>query len=455
MIKLRKIKITRHFMLCIFIWIYICLNSMVLFKNTSTRYLAILITMFFIVILAGRWKLYNNIKSIMTMYILLLTTTALGAVFQKDLYGFVQLCKVLLYFVLFFLVLSTSEHIKRSIETYMNLYLFISILISLQCIILFFLVRFNCIEATPIYYETRGGNKLSFGILGYGDAINYFGSSQFLRTASFFSEPSKLGVFLIAPILWTYAKYRETRRKRYLVYEGLLVFNFGATFSRAGYLAFAIGCASLFIFRTASDKRKYEISSIKKAYATILVICGAICFVVLGRFLYQFTQSVDEMQDKASSYENNAIMGMFNRTSTVESHYGNAFVRDDSNFETIFKKISESPLGYGLGWTGREQEFNNPTALGFWVYSGGYPALVMIALIYGYLFYKYCLACMYSGDLKMRVLGASFISITIQNMSYGSWAEPYYMLIISMMALVVEAKKRELYVHEEVCTAIS
>lgn len=456
--KLKPVKITRNLMLCIFIWIYICLNSMILFRNSDIRYAANFLTMACIVAFAGRLKLYDSTKMIMAMYLLLLSTTALGAGFQQDAYGFVQLCKVLLYFMLLFFVLSTSEHRQKTIETYMNIYLFISILISLQCIVLFFLVWFNCVEPKQIYYETIGGNKQSFGILGYGDAINYFGNSQFLRTTSFFREPSKLGIFLIAPILWTYAKYRETREKKYLIYEGLLMFNFLATFSRAGYLAFAIGCASLFVFHTAFDKRKYEITPTKKMYATILVLCGAICFIVLGRFLYQFTQSEAEMYDKANSYENNAIMGMINRSSAMESRYGNAFIRDDSNFETIFKKISESPLGYGLGWSGREQEFNNPTALGFWVYSGGYPAIIMIALIYVVLFYKYCLACMYSGDLKMRMLGASFISITIQNMSYGSWAEPYYLLVISLMVLAVETKKRELNeacVHEKICAASS
>ena len=160
--------------------------------------------------------------------------------------------------------------------------------------------------------------------------------------------------------------------------------------------------------------------------------------------MYQYGKTDDEMYANAAKYENSVIRGMINRSSTIESKYGNAFIRNNSSFGRVFQKIGEEPFGYGLGWSGRTQEFNNPTALGFWVYSGGILGLAVLIVLYGWLFYRYYLGCMHSGDIQMKAFGIAFLAVTIQNMSYGSWQEPAYMLTIALMILAVEGKEQSL-----------
>lgn len=442
--KLERFTFNKQSVFCLFIWLFICFHSMLLFRQTNVRNASILMSIAGIILFVGIIKFSCQEKKILLMYAMLLFTTILGALSQTDTYGIIQLFKVSLGILLLAIVLGTAKRSKEMLANYMNIYLFISVLISVQSLILFVLVRYDLVEINRVYYETQGGYKISFGILGFGDAINYFGSAKFLRTASFFKEPSKLGAFLIPPIFWSFAQYSKTKRKRYIMYGILMFLNFLATFSRACFLALAISCVCLCLFRTAFDKKKYSISMYKKICATILVFCCVIGFLLLGTFLYRFSQTVEEMQSNASSYENNMIMGMINRSTTLKSNVGNVFIRDDSSLNIVFEKIAENPLGYGLGWTGRALGFNNPTGLGFWVYSGGWVALLCLIIIYARLFYRYCLACMYSGDPSMKALGMSFIAVTVQNMSYGTWCEPYYMLIIALMIISVEAKEQEI-----------
>lgn len=444
--KLKKIQVNRQFVFCIFVFLYICVDCMVLFRQSKLRYVAILLSLCGMIIFAGRIKISFTIKEILSLYILLLFTTILGSISQHDSYGIVQSFKVILHVLVLVLILMVSKkNYDKIIEYFMKIYLFISVLISIQCIILFFFVWFGRGEGTRIYYESLDTFKISFGILGFGDAINYFGKAAFLRTSGFFREPTKLGAFLILPICWGYVQYQKTKKKQYLLYELLMCFNFLATFSRACFLAFAISLTCTFLFQTKSDKRNYHVSFNKKLRATVLITCCAIGFFLLGNFLYQYRQTEDEMYSNSSVYENNVIKGMMNRSSTVESKYNNAFIRDNSSFEQIFLKVKEEPFGYGLGWSGRKQEFNNPTALGFWIYSGGVLALIVLVLLYGWLFYHYYLECMYSGNIQLKVFGIAFLSLTIQNMSYGSWQEPLYMLVVALMVLIVEKKKNEKY----------
>lgn len=443
--KLKKFQISRQFMFCVFVWMYICFDCMVFFRQTGSRYAALLISMAGMIFFAKRIRMDFHLKIILLLYFLLLMSTVFGSVMQRDLYGLVQLCKVLLHIlVLVFVVMASKRSSAGILKDYMKIYLFISVLLSIQCIILFILVWLGKVEGTRIYYNSIGTSKLSFGILGFGDAINYFGQTAFLRTNSFFREPTKLGAFLILPICWAYVQYRKTKKKQYLLYELLMCLNFFATFSRACFLAFAVSFVCIYLFRTRYDKWHYEITFYKRFRATILIACCGICFLLLGNFLYQYRQTDDEMYANATKYENNAIRGMINRSSTVESKYRNAFIRNDSSFGQVFQKIGEEPWGYGLGWSGRTQEFNNPTGLGFWVYSGGILGLAVLIVLYGWLFYRYYLGCMHSGDIQMKAFGVAFLAVTIQNMSYGSWQEPVYMLTIAMMILAVEGKEQSL-----------
>lgn len=443
--KLKKFRINRQLMFCVFVWIYICLDCMTFFKQSSLRYTAILVSMAGMIFFVERIRISFHLKVIFLLYVLLLSSTILGSFAQHDAYGFVQLCKVILHILVLVFVLMASKKSSASIlEDYMKIYLFISVLVSIQCIILFVAVWFGWMEGTRIYYESIGTSRLSFGILGFGDAINYFGKSAFLRTTGLFREPTKLGAFLILPICWAYAQYRKTKKKRYLCYELLMCLNFLATFSRACFLALAVSFVCVYLFRTKFDKWHYKITFYKRFRATILIACCGICFLLLGSLLYQYRQTEDEMYANATRYEKNAIRGMINRSSTIESKYGNAFIRNDSSFGRVFQKIGEEPLGYGLGWSGRTQEFNNPTGLGFWVYSGGVLGLTVLIVLYGWLFYRYYLGCMHSGDIQMKVFGIAFLAVTIQNMSYGSWQEPVYMLTVALMILAVEGKEQSL-----------
>jgi hypothetical protein len=407
------------------------------------RNIAVLITFMAMIFMVKVYRLYNDAVQIFILYALLISTTLLGALIECDTSGLVQIVKLGMYFSVLLVILCGVERNIETIELCMNIHLFIAVAISIQCLILFVVVWFDLMDYRTVYFEPYGLTEASYGILGYGNAINNFGKSSILRTSSFFKEPTKLGAFLLAPIFWNLTKYNKTKKKKYLFYETVMILNLLVTFSRAAWLAAVISILCWFVFRTSSDKKEYHVGNNKKAVGTLLTVGGLILVVLAGNILYRYsTTGYDNNRNK---YEGDVLSGMAYRTSSVESSVNNAFIRDSSNFSVIVERVMARPIGYGLGWTkGNTVDFNNPTAFGYWVYSGGIPALFILIILYGMLFYRYFLPCMYSGDGKMKAIGMAFLGNTIQNMSYGTWSEPYYLMIVGLMIMIVGVKTKEI-----------
>lgn len=436
-----KNKVNKQNIIVFLMWAYICFNSMLLFRTNATKNIMTLSAILGLLFFTRKFLFPSYAKTLLLTYGLLIGTTILGAISCRDISGIFQSVKVLTHFLVLIIILCGLKPSNRLIEKCMSIYLFIAVFTSIQCLMLFVIVWFDLMDSSKVFYEAYGLNKVSYGIFGFGDAINYFSSSAFLRTSGFFREPSKLGAFLIAPMFWTIAKYKETKRKRYMLYEIIITLNFLATFSRAAWLALVVCIGCLMVFKTAADKKRYHVTTFKMTIATFIALGCVVLFFVSGHVLYNYSQSVDEMYANITAYEGNALAGMINRSSTLTSKYNNAFIRDDSSFAIIFERLKTNLFGYGLGWSNGEIDFNNPTGLGFWVYSGGVIALLLLCALYTILFYRYFLGCMYSADNKLKAIGLAFMGVTVQNMSYGSWEEPYYLFIIGLMVVSVELKK--------------
>lgn len=439
---MRKITVSKDEVFICLIFLYVLLQSMILFSNSRLQNLLVLICMLGLVAVAfsSRLAMCIEVKNIICIYFILLLTIVPGTILVNSTIGYIQFCKVAACLIMFALILAYAMNKNGFVNSFMKVYGGIAVAISIQCLILFVVVWFGLMEGHAVYKDARG-RELSFGILGYGNAINYFGNIQILRTMSFFREPSKLAAFLMAPLFWYIANIKK--RKRNMIFAVIIGLNLLATFSRAGILAFEIGLCGMIVFRSKPREVEYRsISSGKKLKGALIALCGVVAVVILGRVLYTYAITEDEMYAMSSTVPN-GITGMLIRSMTVTSSSGNMFVRDDSSFNLIFEKLRSQPLGFGLGWSGSVQKFNNPTGFGFWAYSGGYLAIIVLIVLYGYLVLRYYFVCMYSNNPNLIALGSAFIAITIQNMSYGSWCEEYYLITIAMMITEVEQFKNQ------------
>lgn len=434
------IKIKRKNLMIFFIMMYILLQCTIIFTSSRITNILKILSIIGMLLVSSRISIGKRDSKIIFIYISLLFSTIIGMAMEGSLTGYIQFLKIGLWISVFIWILCTSKE-EGFIDSFMNVYSTVAFIISIQCLILFFVVMFDIMPGNAVYKEARGG-ELSYGILGYGNATNYFGSFKILRTMSFFREPSNLASFLIPSLFWCGAKYKIDKSKKWIIFIGIIGLNFLATFSRAGFVAFAIGMLGMLFLRPVKNSIGL-VSREKKTSGMILIVAGVVAVIILGNFLYRFVLTEDEFYAGISSVSS-GFEGMLNRTMTLKSSYNNIFIRDDSNFPLIFSFILKNPFGYGLGWTGRQPLFNNPTGLGFWLYSGGFLAAVVIIILYFYLVREYYLECTFSTDYCMRALGASFVGITMQNMSYGTWVGIDYLLIIAFMVSLVEQRKERL-----------
>lgn len=408
---------------------------MILFYSSKLQNMFTMLAMLGIVLTSTIMAMDHDIKVLIILYFLLMASTMVGMFYHGESSDYIQFIKILIYIMIFLLAVMSFINKKNIVEQIMKYYEFIALIISVQCIILFFVVLFHLMNGQWVYKEARG-REFSFGILGYGQAINYFGNIQILRTCSFFYEPSKLAAFLITPLCWAMAKIREN--KIMILYVLIIGFNFLATFSRAGFLALAIGVGGLIAFKSSPrGKECRKVTLNQKIRGFVISIIGLLCVLVIGKILYTYAITESELYSQSSTITN-GVSGMIKRSMVVTSSTGNMFVRDDSSFNLIFELLKDNPFGFGLGWSMDGVSFNNPTGLGFWAYSGGFLSIIVLCIIYCFLFGKYYFVCMYSNNSKLRAMGTAFLAVTIQNMSYGTFVESYYLFIIGMMVILVK-----------------
>ena len=146
--------------------------------------------------------------------------------------------------------------------------------------------------------------------------------------------------------------------------------------------------------------------------------------------------------DKNTATEGQAVVaGLMGRDADGPS--GNLF-RETYKSDNYLNLIMDFPLGVGFGATAKSAELKSGNAILVWLTAGGIPALLILLVLFVYMFLFFCHPLLISGNAVFNALGASFIGHAIQNLSYGTWIAPYFLIHLALV--VMSARKAKLNV---------
>jgi hypothetical protein len=112
-------------------------------------------------------------------------------------------------------------------------------------------------------------------------------------------------------------------------------------------------------------------------------------------------------------------------------------VREAANSDLYLSTVAANPFGVGFAATAGENEILAANGALFWTVAGGLPALGVLAILFGYLFYAFCHPLLISGDPVHRCIAASFVGHTVHNLSYGNWLAPYFLIHLAIVCMTL------------------
>jgi hypothetical protein len=369
-------------------------------------------------------------------YLMLFSSATLPTLLSVNTNGILIIIKYLYMFMILPVLLVCYRSFSMSDNFLISTFMVIGVLFSVQAIVASMGVYSGLIDITNITRIQRYSNMetVNFGVWGFGNAIQSpILDFKILRPQGWFLEPSKLASFLLLPAFVSIGRYQESRKKIYFLSAFLIFMAILLTLSLAGY--FAVVCTVLLLlFSKYFYRNLKKIPVIKYTYAIpIFLIFFGVAFSLLN-----LTYVLNDI-DQDSVTENQALVSeLLARDKDGQS--GN-LVREIYKSDNYINVLKDSPLGVGFDES-KSSELRSGNAFLFWFSAGGIPAVLAIIILFGYIFLIFCHPLLISQNAVFNAVGASFIGHSIQNLSYGNWIEPYF--LIHLAIVVMSAKKAKM-----------
>ena len=369
-------------------------------------------------------------------YLMLFFSAALPSILNVDTTGGLILIKYLFMFMILPILLVCYRSIQKCDDFLISIFVAIGVLFSLQAILASFGVYSGLINTSNITALQRYGNMeiVTFGILGYGNAVQTpLLDLQILRPQGWFLEPSKLASFLLLPAFVSIGQFRLFRKNKYIIATILIFTAIFLTLSLAGY--FAVICATLILlFSKPFYRRLKRIPVFKFSYLIPIFLA----FFIFASALLNLAYFANDLDKDTVTEGQAAVAQLLKRDKDGPS--GN-LVREGYKSDNYMSILMNFPLGVGFG-EAKSDELRSGNAFLFWFSSGGIPAILAIIIMFMYIFLVFCHPLLMSNNAVFNGLAASFIGHAIQNLSYGNWIEPYF--LVHLAIVVMSARKAKL-----------
>jgi len=378
-----------------------------------------------------------NIEELILLlcYLMLFFSAALPTILNVDIEGGLILIKYLYMFMILPVLLICYRSFPNSDNFLISTFLVIGVLFSVQAIVAWLGVFFGLLDTSNIGRIQRYGNMeiVNFGVWGFGNAIQApLLDLKILRPQGWFLEPSKLASFLFLPAFVSIALYRVSRKKIYFLSAFLIFTAIFLTLSLAGY--FATVCIVLLLRYSKYFYRNLKrIPIIKYTYA----IPSFVIFFGIAYSLLNFTYFLNDINQDEVTEGQAAVAALMGRDKDGAS--GN-LIREVYKADNYFNVLRDSPLGVGFSES-KSSELRSGNAFLFWFSAGGVPAVLAIIILFGYIFLIFCHPLLISENAVYNAVGATFIGHAIQNLSYGNWIAPYFLIHLAIVVMCARKAK--------------
>lgn len=269
--------------------------------------------------------------------------------------------------------------------------------------------------------------------LGQYSSWGNFAGRTLLRIQGFYIEPSKMAMFLMIPIFFSWGLYKKTHKKFYRLALLLCVVCFVLTMSRAGIVSIVAALVVKYFYvkkhgdMTNTAPRKTTANDLRKLIGIPFGIVIAAVFVLL--LMVQLSRYFPELKF--------LYVGITDLT-TGKANLIRAETVDTS---TILDGLLSRPWGFGFsnnlhGSVTSVLDTNLANAFILWLVTGGFlGGGIAIAIILNILL-QFCIPCLKSNDSIKNGVGLAFIGLTMHSLSYGTWMTPEFMLVVSIMSVI-------------------
>ena len=421
------------------IWIFILEYGLYIITD-STLDKVIKVSAFIYMAYFLGYRLQGMLRSELLLIIIfytLLLSALISVMFSANLPGISHWLKLLFMSSILPILIFSYSHLREKKERLLSVYIFISVLFSIQAIVAFLGVHRGVFDKTNKIVIARYNHMLEvdFGLWGYGNAIQTpFENVHVLRAQGWFLEPSLLASFLLLPLFLCAGQFLRDKKIRYLFLTGIIFIAFLLAQSLAGYLAFIIG-AIIVVFSKFFHKKLRKVSFLKYSY--IIVMFGVFLATALS-ILNVGHMANESFRNNYNTEKQTLASTLFRRDPKGPS--GN-LIRESHKLGKYISVIASNPLGIGFSLNSITSDLSTGNAFLFWALAGGIPAILLIFIFFIYIFIVFCHPLLISNDITLRCLGASFIGLAVHNLSYGNWMAPYFLLHLALVVMYAREQK--------------
>lgn len=370
------------------------------------------------------------------LFVLLFGTALAGAASKTDVQGVVQLAKFVLQWMIFPLVLFRFRPGEPLPRRFVHFLVFWGALFAVQAAILsalFFLEIPVSVQVINLirYHDMPENSFGPLGILGYSNAFSSYDNFYLIRPQSWFIEPSTLAAFLLYPLIMAVAFYRAGRAKFWLLIALAVAAGLLSTFSLAGYIATTAAAVVLLLIRPGQTRAK-------RIWSVVVVILLPLLMLAIASTILE--KMHDLYREKSATGQWTPLTRALARD--PEHRDNRSLVRDAFSVKWTVQTALENPLGVGLGGTLGENENASPNAVLFWLSVGGLPGLFIALALQAQLFFAYALPLLRNRSPVMRGAAGAYIAATVHGLSYGTWVNAGYLVVVAIMILLADTTIR-------------
>lgn len=337
------------------------------------------------------------------------------------LQGFEQFFKIStrVSYVLFFLWAVYIIKIRNTLV----LFECIGILLSLQSIILYFLIILK-INYPPVYLERFGDGDLfpSYGILGFGSwlSLRNDGSIAF-RVQSFFSEANKFSMFLFLPLFILIGRAGSILRNLKML---VVILCTALTFSFTAFLSLGWAWLIYYISKNIALSKKGFFNPIVISLLCTVLVVSVMFWMVFNESTTKFgIEAIDIALNKDMSSFEVRIKYIKNVLKILNDY---PFGVPETVVEASIGKLPMAPIRWFI-WSG---------------YLGGISMLIVQFTIFKYIF----IPCLRSNNSLEVSIAACCIAIQFASINHGNWTDfEYFISIAILLNLRAERTNKILY----------
>ena len=435
-------RLDKNMMAALLVWIYVIEATTFYIRSNfidNIFQLCCIVVMLFLLVISGRLFRFT-FDNFFLLYIFLLMTGWIPDLFSGN--GAIGLTVMGSYALPLFMYLYVKNKYYWSEKISISLFK-IPVIYGVIISILGIIQEAGSLLGLPfnIWLEDIGKTGNSnvamcslFGLpLGAYSSWGNFAGQTLLRIHGFYIEPSKMAMFLMIPIFFSWGLYKKTRRKSYRLALILCIVCFVFTMSRAGIVSIVAALVVKYFYvkkhRNVTDTvpQKTTANDLLKLVGIPFGIVIAAVFVLF--LMVQLSRLFPGLEF------------LYIGITDLTTGKANLIRAETVDAPIVINRLLSRPWGFGFsnnlhGSATSILDTNMANAFILWLVTGGFLGAGIAVMIILNILLQFGIPCLKSSDPVKSGVGLAFICLTIHSLSYGTWMTPEFMLVVSLMSVI-------------------